>query len=1111
MFFEVMVKDYKITTTGDEHKMIEKNVQLFLARIVLLIGIFTCSFNSQASESTENWLTQGYTSYPDNDGDVYLIRDNDNQLKARIELFSPGLDPSNPDDIKASIAYTYIDDLRLGINDVNKNGLIDQALYDNFNNYSTEVSPNDSQTSKWSVFGRECIDVFIQQDTDNKWLTISFDSIPGIDDKNGLATYCSFGMISKNPQNGLFDIPLDATDMIFSFHIRSNLSDAITQVITPLITPQGSSEGVTLPIYKRLTVPASDEGWTELSFELNDFNVDLTQITEIGIVFMQTEDTDIVAAGWIDIDNIKLMREDKIITTQHLDTELTLHDSLPNIVYPGEEVTVQLMAHKTGAILSGTLSLNVFKSENLFQNYNENRIYESDPCAEINRISLGMGEQEIYEFSFQIPSDCAPCEYKILGIIHDNEGNVVETIGPDKSYADLSELAYITLPNLTVLPAPETKPVALFNVSPSIIPIDNDGTLYSSTFTIDATNSYSVAHEIVYYEFDTGADGTYEYTSSDAIFHIEHDFPDFNPLSPQAVSMPVVLRVTDNEGKVDVKSDILNFAQFGAGLTVNVNNLTTAGSGVLPKCIVYDSTGRRYVKAADESGIIMWNNLPAGLTTLEIREYKNDLFDGVQLSVLDQVILRKDQMTVLNVQHNTPKIENVEIRYADNDALIYPNTKIEPGTNIIVDVRVHNPTPFEKRCRVKLELDKTSDFLFNIDINPSDTKAITASDELVFSIPLSLPEPGQGVTEQFLYALRVDTEVNNVYIKTDEQTWTEMTFVSPFPDREKEEMEELTFSGIQWNKIKRNWKAGWHPRNAYIDNDGHLIMHVQDYSGVGGIIMSQKDNYQYGIYKARMQASSLATELPEGVELAFAYYWDTDNESGPYELQEIDVELRSIDTGYAALTVHNRKIEDTKIHFITFFSPLDISAEHLYEFRWTEKAVCFYIDNELAQGYLRDNEGNPDIERGLLPVIIDDTNFSGRIPYQPSKIHLNHWSGGGWVGVPPQGKGDSIAVISEVSYMPVPAVQGLEIYDEDTSIPQLNSVTTGTPILKILADDHFEDDTPMLQAIRIADTLYDLQTNTGSVRDITINVNGEYTYIDNEGLGKSERYYQLLR
>ncbi|MCK4784088.1 MAG: DNRLRE domain-containing protein, partial [Desulfobacteraceae bacterium] len=131
------------------------------------------------------------------------------------------------------------------------------------------------------------------------------------------------------------------------------------------------------------------------------------------------------------------------------EVELTLEGvysgATPQTLFvPGDMVTVKLQAHNTGAAVSAVTTLNVFDSSWEYPNTEPSKIYDSHTEGEDETSYLDRDDTDTYTFTFQIPPDAPPGEYRIAGAIRRQPWEeVLDTTGPSVAEEDWSEAAYI--------------------------------------------------------------------------------------------------------------------------------------------------------------------------------------------------------------------------------------------------------------------------------------------------------------------------------------------------------------------------------------------------------------------------------------------------------------------------------------------------------------------------------------------------------------------------------------------------------------------------------------------------------------------------------------------
>ena len=820
---------------------------------------------------------------------------------------------------------------------------------------------------------------------------------------------------------------------------------------------------------------------------------DFSDVSEFKILLLQVDTDesgelhDWVARGSVGINNFRVGKDNEPLSQTPLEVELTFDNAVSTSFKPGEKITVEINASMEGNVIDTVTDIQVFDSTFSWSNKSASKIYDSVQSGDSVVSFIGLGETETSRFTFTIPPDAPEGDYRVFGTIKDNEGTVIDTTGPDISMNDTTILAYIN--RFSVSENIGSGPVAYFDTELSD-PDNGDMVL-----TLDASRSFhqSSSYQIINYEWDLDGNGISEYQSVNPVIHV------VIPNVTMPVMYPVMLKVSDNNMPAEyaTESELVNVVRVG---DASLEAGTIDDNSSYPvKWYIFD-TDYRFVdkKVSDITGTTSWQDVPAVDYIAEGYVYNETIFPSIELASIEFVTVEAGIGVSKTVTHTAPYVSNVEIQYADTSMVLDPSTAlpIEPGRLLNFNITVQNDSNYDRACNVTLVLDKNKDKFFDISVNPTDDSIVPAGDLQVFSVSVSPPEPDNEAEfsiEEYWYAVKVATESIAGRVKTAEYGWNKAFNLKSLPPRTV--AGSLTFCGYEFDVVKFFRFAGVTADNVWTENDGSLSLRVQDYSGVGGELVTPRVDYHYGVYKAAMKVSPTQTELPEGTVMAFFHYWQSEAET---ELQEIDVELRSMSRNgeqsisYADFTVHNKKTTDSVTHNVSFSCPIEnIEEEHIYEFRWKSDEIAFYVDGELAY----DRYGNPAIVNESS-IDSEGEAFVGRIPDQPGRIIINHWAGdwaNTWAGSSPQGKGDYIANVSYIDFQPV-FITGIGKNSQSQSVLNLynynNSAGSSTNV-----------------SIYAVDSLDDLPN--WFLLDSDVTVSTDYMYTDLTSGDASSRFYKI--
>ncbi len=1123
-------------------------MKLVMLKIFILLMVILNFCNFCYSQAETNWPKTGYSTYFDKDGNTVIIRNASDEYVGRMELTAPASDYHNPTNIETSYVFQNTPSNRNRYIDVNKNGIQD-GMADNFDQYdegSIEYSAPQIPDFRYRVAGNEYSGSgMINSASGNKYVQFSFNS-PFSSNPPAFVV----GLIQEIP----YEQPINLENSTVSFDIKTTgLSNDIPNVLTIEVWAKTYKPGDPnfIPayypwrlqnfvgaVYKRPNPPLynlpSNGIWQTMVFNITDlihnaYNdvshwwvPDFSDVIKCNILILQvdTDDdyfrNDFVASGTIYIDNLKLGVESDPIATTALESSISLlsvssDSSHPSDIYPGDMVTITLQAIEGGDPKLISAHLKVY--DDLFQwTYDDGSIelvstpytiFDSDLAGQTSQALIGNNSTATYTFSFRIPSTANPGTYYVYAVMTDSAtSTVLDTTGPDKSMEDNTSRAFI--PAFIVTSHTGTGPVAIFDViSANVAATDTPG-IYEATCNLDASASFHIEsppYEIVFYEWDIDNDGVYDLSGTTPYIQFNFEADEIPPFTKK-----ITLRVTDNNDpqQSDTKSfNVLFTGNVTGNITVTATNWNSSS---LPNanCLLYDHSynymGDAYRRITNSSGQATWNNIPDGIYLCEIYISDNSPFDGLLLRIIDRITVIAGESQTITLTANTPKITSAYAVYADTGLPVGLSDFYVAGTSIKIICSVENSTDITQICSIKTILDRDKTGSIDIDVTESPSQNILPGETKSFYTFVSIPEPrNEATSNSYYYALRLNTAIGTVAHKTDTRDWVSAGVVLQLPNPAIYST-PFIFSGHQWRSLSWRWRAGLDHNNTWLDNDGNLVLRLKDYSGVGGQAVSVKDTFHYGKYTVRLTAPTVATTSPEGGLLAFFFYWEHYINSTNYYLNEIDLELRTMDvysnnstpSTLAAFSVHHiDPTTDNKLRTVTYFCPVqDITKEHEYEFHWTKNSVSFYIDGELAI----DNEGKPAIvnnesivNEGSYGVI--GLPFGDRIPYHTGRIMMNHWSGSGWAGTPPQNKGDMIGTFSHVSYAPVAQITKVH---RSGSYPKLYiKALDSSGTIDIYSSEDVDGE---------YDKIGDIETISGQT---------EYEFIDTTSDAISKRYYKL--
>ena len=1017
------------------------------SRLMITFIIFLSFAANAVAQYEPDWPEEGYTAYFSNNGNSVLIRDEQDNCTGKMTLTTPWLAQSN--NIAASFLYEEKHGVRWEYIDANKNGVIDTIFYEDFSPYEHVDNPDlPPLPCPYNVYGTQSKGKGL-----SNGLLAYFDTEePEPEDPEKPETIPPYAPVTIIGDE--FDTQLNFKDAYILLDLKTEgIYEPVEQVLTPavrakvlynpLVSPKNwhlQNYSYQLPARNNPSclypLPASQNS-TIAVFDVNDLLIadgassssmgDFRYVSGISIFLLQTalDSTDIQndwdEQGSIKINRIQVSKDLKLNSSNPLDTQVIVSNIQADSFQPGNKVTVSLDIFKKGTVTETITDIAVFDSTFDFTNVEESKIYDSSAMGDSIETHIGLGEIETVNFSFYLPQDAPQGSYKVFAVIKDNQDNILDTTGPDSSLNDSTILAYTD--SFTVSPFTQEGPVPLFDYS--ITEQDNENV--SLNLSAEMSFNYSSQNDqIVNYEWDLDNDGSFEYQSGSPTQQIV-----FTSVTDSFVK-PVALRVTNNHdpAQTGFTSKLIRIGRIG-NLEIDTS-LVDNNSIANAKCFLYDSE-HNYIgqKIVASSSTALWQNITVGDYIVEVYVYKNNMFPSVELACSEEVTVSAGTTSSYTVSQPVFSILAAQMYYADTDVLVDPDIKLFPGTNIKLDITLQNNSSYDLYARTKLVIDKDQSELVDIDINLSDKTFVPTGQQATVSTFFT-PKVPEHSGDTYYYAFMIEAEKNLIPIKVHEQGWQTAYSENKFPSRRV--MDKINFCGHDFDVIRVQRFSGLSDKNVWFsqpnDNEGDpstpdpkgiLNIKVQDYSGVGGETTSPYEQYHYGVYKAELKVDGQATTLPEGTVAGFFYYWQYDGEN---QLQEIDVELRSLDktkkgiSSYVAFSVHSRKGSSDRSRVVTHYCPVEnIDEYHTYEFRWKTNEVAFYIDGLPAYNF--------NGERAVVndqSIDINGDPFTGRIPTQPGRLIMNHWSGywnNTWSGAPPQGKGDSIFKIARIAYTPL--------------------------------------------------------------------------------------------
>ena len=565
----------------------------------LLLFIFVLIHQAHANIESD-WPKTGFVTYrvPSSSGDNVIIRDNNNELYAVMKLYPSQTDYKTPANVDSSFIFDYFGSYRRSYIDVNKNAIAN-GFGEDFDLCNVGDDPTSNENIKWAVYGGILAHTQIDGNENNKWLLINFENAINT------TTAFLFGMIQKDTNK--FKHPLDLSNQNISFDIStSGFSTPIPASMSPAVTAYTTEssdydkwrlQDFSGQVYNNTTAtPLLDTPvgtWQTISVNINNLifhegeqhwkTADFADSNKFDILFLRVPNAYgqkpiIPAEGSVMIDNLKVGEDCEISKTIPMDVELSLENTysgstVNSLFYPLQEVTAKIKVANTGVPFNGEVSIVVYDNTFSWPNKTTGLIYDSNAQGGNQTGYVSYGDSNYFSLKFKLPMSAAAGTYKILASIKNTDtSSAIDTTGPDKSFNDLTPLAYINGFEVGT-GAQGDGPVANFITNPETLPISETGQV-SGAF--DASSSYHITapyYEIVSYEWDIDNDGVYDISSTQPITNLNYTFPNITLPLEDVIFYPITLRTTDNDDPQKTDT-ITKTITFGPEIDLYVTNVT---------------------------------------------------------------------------------------------------------------------------------------------------------------------------------------------------------------------------------------------------------------------------------------------------------------------------------------------------------------------------------------------------------------------------------------------------------------------------------------------------------------------------------------------------------
>lgn len=336
------------------------------------------------------------------------------------------------------------------------------------------------------------------------------------------------------------------------------------------------------------------------------------------------------------------------------------------------------------------------------------------------------------------------------------------------------------------------------------------------------------------------------------------------------------------------RSLIFIFSFFILIRTMNAQSLTVTvideNEVATPEAtVLFYENGNHQSKTTDSEGVAYFETVSRGNHYIEAYHNANDPFDaGEGLWTAQNITIEAGNNQIV-LQRAYPFLTSFRMFNSFDNTLIQQGDEIPLGTEIRLEVNVHNATPTTRNVSVKSVLDHEKqdpwdceqliDFL---PIAPNDTRVYC----FVFT-------PQQAGDTFFSYYI-TDSEVG----KTGAGNWQKIMLVNEQPL--KQETRTLEFSGLRWQV-----KNGYHlpgrnlwsssEQNVRLDEQERLHLKITHACGMWycAEIVSEQ---QFGYGEYTFQVESRIDTLDPNAVLGLFNHQVIDNQNTPQEY-EIDIEF----------------------------------------------------------------------------------------------------------------------------------------------------------------------------------------------------------------------------
>jgi len=512
----------------------------------------------------------------------------------------------------------------------------------------------------------------------------------------------------------------------------------------------------------------------------------------------------------------------------------------------------------------------------------------------------------------------------------------------------------------------------------------------------------------------TGSDGWVSWDGSDRAYL----FPNLAPgeqwmiytfYGGNQVANPVDVDITEQGNAIKYVTTTVP-GQGDLEVTVRDQNGTLRPNAIVAR---YDASYNPIDERRDSDdgvvdGIVKWTGIDAGTYNLEAYYEGVSPFPDGEFWKSDTATVYIGQLTQTTLQRDRPYASSVVFKDDATGQVLDPSTPVPPGTAVRGEVTVVNEYGASQSVRVRLVADRSQGGSYDLDGGTVGPQTVPSSGGL-FTFTFTPVDEGT-----YYRAVLVETYVYDGYSKTDAWDWGptggvfsltapsffddfEETFSDPPPCpptpgvwTECQDSPNGLWSKLSWlwdhSGDNPPWTCAIDPENVWT-SESNLVLRVPESSSGsrGGQIVSKRQNYYLGSYRARIRTSSIP-----GTVNGFFYYLSDES--------EIDVEILSNENDQHLVHFVTQPSSVPGAHKIYNLGFDPSLAFHEYRFDWHADRIEFFVDGS--------------------PVKTINVN----VPSVPGRLMLNHWTGNpGWGGGPPSL--ETFMYVDWVAYIPFGVAQ----------------------------------------------------------------------------------------